>query len=366
MNTITINSDELSNAIQKIVGVVEKKQTMPILSHILIECKGDVLTLTSTDLEVQLSTQIKTNTKSSDFITTAPGRKLHEIIRSLDNTELVVSISDADLTIESSRSKFKLQSLAPNEFPLFEATVDEVSFVVKQSILKTLFQRTHFAMAQQDIRYYLNGLLIETSPNLLTSVGTDGHRLAKSVAKIDKSKLYESSFIVPRKAIQEAQRIIEEAGDTKITLTDNQATFDFNKVKLITKLIDGSFPDYVSVIPPETSINILIKTENIKPALQRVSILANEKFKGVRIDIEDKQLTVSSENPQEEKAKETIDIDSTGQNLSVGFNVSYLIDAISACEGDLINIGLNDENSSALITDPTDPESKFVVMPMRL
>jgi DNA polymerase-3 subunit beta len=221
-------------------------------------------------------------------------------------------------------------------------------------------------MAQQDVRFYLNGLLIETSPNLITAVGTDGHRLAKSVAKIDKSKLPDSSFIVPRKAIQEAQRIVEVGGDAKITFTDNQATFDFNKVKLITKLIDGSFPDYGRVIPPKTTTNILIKAENIKPALQRVSILANEKFKGVRIDLDDKQLTVSSENPEQEKAKETINIDSTGETLSVGFNVSYLIDAISACEGELVNIGLNDENSSALITDPTDPESKFVVMPMRL
>jgi len=366
MNTININSDKLSRALHNIVGVVERKQTMPILSHILIECKKDVLTFTSTDLEVQLSTELKIKPGATNFVTTAPGRKLYEIIRSLDNAELAISIADDDLTIESSRTKFKLKSLAPNEFPLFDATAEETSLIVKQPVLKKLFQRTHFAMAQQDVRFYLNGLLLETGPNTLTSVGTDGHRLAKSVAKIDKSKLSESTFIVPRKAIQEAQRIVEEGGDTKVTLTDNQATFDFSNVKLITKLIDGSFPDYGRVIPPDTSINILIKAENIKPALQRVSILANEKFKGVRIDIDDKQLTVSSENPEQEKAKETIDIDSTGQTLSVGFNVSYLIDAISACEGELVNIGLNDENSSALITDPTDPESKFVVMPMRL
>ena len=163
-------------------------------------------------------------------------------------------------------------------------------------------------MAQQDVRFYLNGLLLETAPNALTSVGTDGHRLAKSIASIDKSKLNETSFIVPRKAIQEAQRIIEEDGETKITFTDNQATFGLGNVKLITKLIDGSFPDYGRVIPAETSINILIKGDNIKPALQRVSILANEKFKGVRIDLDDNKLTVSSENPEQEKAKETIGV----------------------------------------------------------
>ncbi len=366
MNTININSNELSKALQKIIGVVERKQTMPILSQILIEGSDGTLTLTSTDLEVQLSTEIKSNPEAGDFLTTAPGRKLYEIIRSLDNKELIISITDTDMTIESASSKFKLQTYPPNEFPLFEATAAETSFVVKQSHLRALFHKTHFAMAQQDVRFYLNGLLLETSPNTLTSVGTDGHRLAKSQTKIDKSNLEEASFIVPRKAIQEAQRIIQDDGETKITFTDNQATFTLSSVKLITKLIDGSFPDYGRVIPDETSINMLIKGENIKPALQRVSILANEKFKGVRIDLADNKLTVSSENPEQEKAKETIQIDSTGKTLSVGFNVSYLIDAITACEGELVNIGLNDENSSALITDPTDPDSKFVVMPMRL
>ena len=366
MNTININSNTLSRAVQNIIGVVERKQTMPILSHILIENKNNTLILTSTDLEVQLSTEISLDSDSSDFITTAPGRKIFEIIRSLDNKELTLSISENDIKVESQSSKFKLQSLPPNEFPLFEATAKETSFVVKQANLKTLLHKTHFAMAQQDVRFYLNGLLLETSPNALTSVGTDGHRLARAVANIDKSKISESSFIVPRKAIQEAQRIIEEEGEAKVEFTDNQATFNLNKVRLITKLIDGSFPDYGRVIPDETTINILIKSENIRPALQRVSILANEKFKGVRIDLEDNKLTVSSENPEQEKARETIEIENTGKSLSVGFNVSYLIDAISACDGELVNLGLNDENSSALITDPTDPESKFVVMPMRL
>ncbi len=221
-------------------------------------------------------------------------------------------------------------------------------------------------MAQQDVRFYLNGLLMVTSPNTLVTVGTDGHRLAKAVAKIGKAALNEHSFIVPRKAIQEAQRIVEDKGEAKVSFTDNQATFKFNRVNLITKLIDGSFPDYKRVIPEDTTINITIKAETLRPALQRVSILANEKFKGVRIDIEDNKLTVSSENPEQEKGNETLDIDSTNKTLSVGFNVSYLIDAITACDGELVNLGLNDENSSALITDPTDPESKFVVMPMRL
>ena len=366
MNTININSNKLAEKVQSIIGVVERKQTMPILGHILIESDNNMLTLTSTDLEVQLSTETNLDKNSASFLTTAPGRKLYEIIRSIENQELAIHVSDTDLTIEASSSKFKLLSLPPNEFPLFESTTAETTFVVKQKTIKTLFNKTHFAMAQQDVRFYLNGLLLETSPNSLISVGTDGHRLARSIASIDKSQVEESSFIVPRKAIQEAQRIIDEEGEAKVSFTDNQATFNLNSVTLITKLIDGSFPDYNRVIPEETTTNILIKTNELRPALQRVSILANEKFKGVRIDLNDDKLTVSSENPEQERAKETLIIDNTNTSLSVGFNVSYLIDAINACDGDLVNIGLNDENSSALITDPTDPESKFVVMPMRL
>jgi len=366
MNTININSNKLAEKVQSIIGVVERKQTMPILGHVLMECKNNVLTLTSTDLEVQLSTEVAIESDGADFLTTAPGRKLYEIIKSMDNQELTIEVSDTDVTIEAATSKFKLLSLPSNEFPLFDNESAETSFVVKQHTIKNLFSKTHFAMAQQDVRFYLNGLLLETGPKSLVSVGTDGHRLAKSVATIDKAQVEEASFIVPRKAIQEAQRIINEEGEAKLSFADNRATFNLNNVKLITKLIDGSFPDYNRVIPEETKINMLIKTAELRPALQRVSILANEKFKGVRIDLSDDKLTVSSENPEQEKANETISIDSTSSNLSVGFNVSYLIDAINACDGDLVSIGLNDENSSALISDPTDPASKFVVMPMRL
>ena len=366
MNNITIESNKLSNKLQAIIGVVERKQTMPILSHVLLQCKDNTLTLTTTDLEVQLSTEVTVKSDGSEFLTTAPGRKLYEIIKSIDNQELNIVVSDTDVIVEAPSSKFKLQSLPPNEFPLFESASSDTSFVVKQTTIKTLFNKTHFAMAQQDVRFYLNGLLLETGPNSLVSVGTDGHRLARSVASIEKTQIDNASFIIPRKAIQEAQRIISDDGEAKVSFTDNQATFSLNNVKLITKLIDGSFPDYNRVIPEDTSINILIRSNELRPALQRVSILANEKFKGVRIDINEDQLTVSSENPEQEKAKETINIENTNTKLSVGFNVSYLIDAITACDGDLVNIGLNDENSSALISDPTDPESKFVVMPMRL
>ena len=366
MNNINIKASLLSNSLQQIVGVVERKQTMPILSHILLECSGNSLTLTATDLEVQLSCTIENVNVDEDFVTTIPGRKAFEIIKSLGEQDIEIIVSESSLKITSSNSSFKLKTLSSNEFPLFDATGTDTTFSLKQNEIKTLFNKTQFAMAQQDVRFYLNGLLLELSPNTLVSVGTDGHRLAKSKVSIERSKINESSYILPRKAVQEIQRIINEQGELKIAFSDNRAVFEIGATTLVTKLIDGSFPDYTRVIPEETTINILLDVVKIKPALQRVSILANEKFKGVRVDLDDDVLNVSSENPEQEQATEAIPIDKTGATLSVGFNVSYLIDAISACQGEMVSLGLNDENSSALITDPSDPESKYVVMPMRL
>ena len=235
-----------------------------------------------------------------------------------------------------------------------------------QADLSSVFNKTQFAMAQQDVRFYLNGLLLEINPESINVVGTDGHRLAKTNLGIDKKNINEQSCIVPRKAIQELTRSLSDEKDCKISLLDNQASFTFSSVTLTTKLIDGTFPDYNRVIPSETTTNILLDSKLLKPALQRVSILANEKFKGVRIDIDNNRITISSENPEQEQAVEDLDIDSTDTKLSIGFNVSYLIDAVNACSGELVTLGVNDESTSALITDPSDPNTKYVVMPMRL
>ena len=366
MNNININASALSEGLQQIVGVVERKQTMPILSHVLMECSNNTLTITATDLEVQLSTTIENINSNNNFVTTIPGRKAFEIIRSLGNKEIEVKVSDTSIRNQSSNSSFKLQTLAANEFPLFETGGSENNFGAKQKDIKRLFTKTQFSMAQQDVRFYLNGLLLETSPKTLVSVGTDGHRLSKSRINLEKASITEASYILPRKAVQEIQRIIGEQGEIKISFSENRAVFEIGRTSLVTKLIDGSFPDYTRVIPKDTSTNIILDINTIKPALQRVSILANEKFKGVRVDLDDGTLNVSSENPEQEQATEAINIEKTGSKLSVGFNVTYLIEAISACQGEIVSLGLNDENSSALITDPSDPESKYVVMPMRL
>ena len=362
---IIINTEEFVNHLSKVVGVVDRKQTMPILGHVLVSGSSGEITITATDLEVQVSSKFKANI-SEDFLITLPGRKLFDILRSLGNTELELSSDNDTILLKTAKSKFSLQQLPSNEFPLFDNTEGEQTFSIKQQTLSDIFNKTQFAMAQQDVRFYLNGLLLEISPELLNVVGTDGHRLAKTTTTLDKKSITEQSCIVPRKAIQELTRSLSDEKECKVSLVDNHASFTFSQVSLTTKLIDGTFPDYNRVIPAETTTNIMLDTKILKPALQRVSILANEKFRGVRIDIENNKIIISSENPEQEQAVEDIDIDDTNVKLSIGFNVSYLIDAVNACSGELVTLGVNDENTSALITDPSDPNTKYVVMPMRL
>ena len=362
---IIINTEEFVNHLSKVVGVVDRKQTMPILGHVLISGSSGEITITATDLEVQVSSKFKANI-SEDFLITLPGRKLFDILRSLGNTELELSSDNDTVLLKTAKSKFSLQQLPSNEFPLFDNTEGEQTFSIKQQTLSDIFNKTQFAMAQQDVRFYLNGLLLEINPESLNVVGTDGHRLAKTTTTLDKKSITEQSCIVPRKAIQELTRSLSDEKECKVSIVDNQASFSFSQVSLTTKLIDGTFPDYNRVIPAETTTNIMLDTKILKPALQRVSILANEKFRGVRIDIDNNKIIISSENPEQEQAVEDIDIDDTNVKLSIGFNVSYLIDAVNACSGELVNLGVNDENTSALITDPSDPNTKYVVMPMRL
>ena len=364
---ITINTKDLLAAIQNVVGVVEKKQTMPILGHILFELANERLTLTATDLEVQIKSYAKPiDSEKSNVSFTVSGRKVYDILRSLDDETVNLVLADDKLTIKTNKSTYKLATLSTQDFPLFDDKKALESFTINQADLIKLFVKTQFAMAQQDVRFYLNGLLVEVGPNKLTTVATDGHRLAKATTSIEKGSIEDSAFILPRKAVQELTRTMNDDKECKLSYSANQAGFSYGDIEFTTKLIDGKFPDYKRVIPSSTETNIMLDTGILKPALQRVSILANEKFKGVRVEIKEKELIVSSENPEQEAAKEIIDLSDKQKNLVLGFNVSYLIDAITSCDGKLVCLGLNDENSSALITDPSNPSTEYVVMPMRL
>ena len=363
---IIIKREDLKRAVTSVVGVVDKKQTMPILGHILMENEDNNLKLTATNLEVQITSCAKTIKIDSFESVAVSGRKFYEIIRSLDSKDVDLTIANGQLVIKTNNSSYKISKLPGNDFPLFDITDSAETFNINQEKLLTLFNKTHFSMAQQDVRFYLNGLLLETEPNKIKAIATDGHRLAASEMVLDKKQINNTASIVPRKAIQELIRLLDNKDAVRAEIGPNSICFTFNNLIFISKLIDGKFPDYNRVIPTNTEINIHLNSQAFKSSLQRVSILANEKFKGIRLETTGDSLDLSSTNPEQEEANETIPLQEKVKKIVVGFNVSYLIDAVSSCDGNEVCLSLNDENSSALITSPEDKDTKYVVMPMRL
>jgi DNA polymerase-3 subunit beta len=363
---ILIKREVLKRAVNSVIGVVDKKQTMPILGHILMDKEDNALKLTATNLEVQITSIAKVIEVDSFETTAVSGRKLYEIIRTLDSKDVELTIAKGQLVIKTNNSSYKISTMPGNDFPLFDRSDSDETININQEKLLTLFNKTHFSMAQQDVRFYLNGLLLETEPNKIKAIATDGHRLAASEMSLDKKQINNTASIVPRKAVLELIRLLDSKDDVRAEIGANSICFTFNNLSFITKLIDGKFPDYNRVIPTNTEINIQLNSHALKPSLQRVSILANEKFKGIRLETTGDTLDLSSENPEQEQANETIPLQEKVKKIVVGFNVSYLIDAVSSCDGNQVCLSLNDENSSALITSPEDKDTKYVVMPMRL
>ena len=381
---ILINTNTLRNALHDIIGVVSKDLSMPILSHVLIEKSEKQISITGTNLEMQIT--VKAAFLESDEFDpiTVPGRKLYEIVRSLNEQSLQIRTSKNRLVLKTNNSSFKLSTLPANNFPTFEEVKFNETFTINQAQLLDLLNKTSFSMASNpDVRFILCGLLLEVTPNNLTAVATDAHRLAISSKQLDKKQINNISCIVPRKAVLELIRILQGDREAKVSVGNNQIRVDFKDLNFISKLMDGKFPaGYKAVIPTTATIEILLEKQNIRSALQRVSILANEKFKGVRIEATNKTIVLSSENPEQEQATETIEhkSDSTEQNKVIaGFNAGYLIEAINACSGEEIVMGLNGpkespEKSTArktktegtLISSPSDSDTKYVVMPYNL
>jgi len=381
---ILINTNTLRNALHDIIGVVSKDLSMPILSHVLIEKKKKQINITGTNLEMQITVKVDFLESDEFDPITVSGRKLYEIVRSLDDQNLQISTSKSRLILKTNNSSFKLSTLPANNFPTFEEAKFLETFTIKQTQLLDLLNKTSFSMASNpDVRFILCGLLLEITPNNLTAVATDAHRLAISSKHLDKKQINNISCIVPRKAILELIRVLQGDKEARVSVGSNQIRVDFKDLNFISKLMDGKFPaGYKAVIPTTATIEVLLEKQNIRSALQRVSILANEKFKGVRIEASNKTIVLSSENPEQEEAKETIEHQSgsTGQNKVVaGFNAGYLIEAINACSGEEIVMGLNGPKESpgestarktktegTLIYSPSDSNTKYVVMPYNL
>jgi DNA polymerase-3 subunit beta len=361
----TAAREALLKPLQAVIGVVERRQTMPILSNVLMIARDGQLSVTATDLEVELVAQADVDTESGGEITVS-GRKLLDICRALpEGTDVNVSVSGEKLGVRAGRSKFSLATLPAAEFPVVEDIKAGQSLSVSQETLGRLIDKTHFSMAQQDVRYYLNGMLLETSAGHLRAVATDGHRLALSQAELD-GKVDEQQVIVPRKGVLELQRLMTGDGEVNIEFGANHIRIQLDGIRFTSKLIDGRFPEYERVIPKESSNELKADRGAFKSALQRTAILSNEKYRGIRLVIRDSGVILQAHNPEQEEAEEELEVEYSGEDIEIGFNVNYLLDALGAVDGDEVTLSVQDSNSSCLIRQPGKDDSTFVVMPMRL
>jgi DNA polymerase III subunit beta len=358
--------ETLLKPLQTVVGVVERRQTMPILSNVLLSTQGTKLSITATDLEVEMVAEAEVKSESNGDIT-VPGRKLHDIFRALpEGTTVELNLAGERLTIKAGRSRFTLSTLRAADFP----TIDEIG--AKQTLrlnkldLRRLVEKTHFSMAQQDVRYYLNGLLLETDKKRLRAVATDGHRLALSEVDLLSAATRDEQLIVPRKGVLELSRLLDGDGEVQVALGTNHVRVELDGVRLTSKLIDGRFPEYSRVVPAQPK-NIIKADRNLfRQALQRTAILSNEKYRGVRLELAPNSVVLQANNPEQEEAVETLEVEYSGDAMEIGFNVNYLLDALAAVDSEQVEFGVTDGNSSCLIREPGTDRTKFVVMPMRL
>ena len=356
----------LLKPLQAVIGVVERRQTMPILSNVLLVAKDGQVSITATDLEVELVAIADVDVESGGEITVS-GRKLLDICRALpEGANISVNVSGEKLFVKAGRSKFSLATLPAAEFPTVEDIKAGQTISVPQDVLGRLIEKTHFSMAQQDVRYYLNGMLLETGGKHLRAVATDGHRLALCQVELDGASLSEQQVIVPRKGVLELQRLMSGEGSLDIELGANHIRIQLEGIRFTSKLIDGRFPEYDRVIPKESSNELTADRTTLKGALQRTAILSNEKYRGIRLIIRDSGVVLQAHNPEQEEAEEELEVEYGGEDIEIGFNVNYLLDALGAVEGDEISVSVQDSNSSCLIRQPGLDDCKFVVMPMRL
>lgn len=365
---ITINRDSLLKPLQVVSGVVEKRQTLPILSNVLFVVEDNKLTLTGTDLEVELTSICSDIQSSGDFDVTLPARKFMDICKSLpDSASVDITVEDNKAIIRSGKSRFTLATLPARDYPSSESITAAREFSISQGILKHLIDQTYFCMANQDVRYYLNGLLLELNPNSLRAVATDGHRLALSEKLCDISPGDISQIIIPRKGIMELTRLLSDSDSgCLVQINTNFVRIDLGDIVFTSKLIDGRFPDYDRVIPKGGQKIVTANRELLRQGLLRASILSNEKYRGIRMNFSSNLLRATVNNPEQEEAVEEIDINYQDDDLEIGFNVSYLVDALNSIKSDEIEMTLLDPNSSCVVTALGDDSSRYVVMPMRL
>jgi len=368
MIVLKATQDKVLSVLQSVAGIVERRHTLPILANVMIRKTGSALQFTTSDLEIQIRTTQDLDGDAGNFTTTVGARKLIDILRTMPADQSVsLESSQNKLILKSGKSKFTLQTLPAEDFPLVQESANfGPVFSVPQKTLKDLLGQVAFAMAVHDIRYYLNGILFVAEGKQLSLVATDGHRLAFASAMLD-VEVPRQEVILPRKTVLEMQRLLSDAeGAIEMQFANNQARFSFEGMEFVTKLVEGKFPDYNRVIPKNHKNIITLGRQPLLASLQRTAILTSDKFKGVRLNIDPGTLRVASNNAEQEEAMDELDIDYSGDSIEIGFNVTYLIDALTNMDQDMVTVELSDSNSSALITVPDNATFKYVVMPMRI
>ena len=363
---LTAERESLLKVLQAVIGVVERRQTMPILANILLIAKDGHVAVTATDLEVELVGKTEVQVEKPGEVT-VPARKLLDICRALpEDAEVAIRKSGEKVLVSSGKSRFSLMTLPVNDFPMVQDISTKQKLNISQEVLGQLLEKTHFSMAQQDVRYYLNGVLLETKGRFLRAVATDGHRLALCEVELDQDFSPEQQVIVPRKGVLELQRLLVGEGELTIELADNHIRIELEGIRFTSKLIDGRFPEYERVIPTDTSNALLADRVILRGALQRTAILSNEKYRGIRLIMFEDQLTLQAHNPEQEEAEEVVEIEYKGEEIEIGFNVNYLLDALAAIDAEKVTVAVVDSNSSCLLREPGKDDCKYVVMPMRL
>jgi DNA polymerase III subunit beta len=350
--------------LQAVMGVVERKQTMPVLANVLLAARNGRLTLTGTDLEVELVATTSIELVGGE--TTVPGRKLLDIVRALPEKATISFVLEGDkATVKAGRSRFSLATLPASDFPTVEDIRAQHTVALPASTAQMLLDKTHFSMAQQDVRYYLNGMLLELDGETVRSVATDGHRLAYCECKTE-MKSGTQQVIIPRKGVIELQRLLSAEGTVELLIGASHVRVQIGDIRFTSKLIDGRFPDYGRVIPNSPPRLVRAERELLRAALQRAAILSNEKFRGIRLTLKPNLLQLQAHNPEQEEAEEELEVSYAGEEMEIGFNVNYLLDALAAVVSSDVELGFMDSNSSCLVLAPGDTTAKYVVMPMRL
>ena len=361
-----ITKEEVVKSINLTLGVVEKRQTLPILSNVLFEVDESSLKLTATDLESEISTTSTISNFKSGGKITAPARKLSDLCRLMpDLAEIHFYLDGDNLKIETESGKYNLSTLPSEDFPVFETEDTQSQINISSQNLKNLITKTSFAMGSQDWRHYLNGLYMMIDDKVITTVATDAHRLAMATSSLNEASSESTSGIVPRKSINEIGKLVgDESENVVIQLGQTSIAANVSGTTFVSKLIEGKFPDYEQVIPSGESSLLVVDRKNFSESLSRVSVLSSEKYKGVRIITKKDSLNISANNPEKEQGEENLSCEYQGEEIDIAFNVNYLQEILSTIDSEKIEINFFGSEKSCLITDPNSENLKYVVMPL--